>query len=511
MAQTIIDFDYEAAGLGFVGEVGNDGTSGGYAIPRIRWVIDEQALYAYRDYRTVSEAADPYADERQGDPRFLGQPVAAYRILGHFDIRRVYNSTTGEEQNIIVENATDRKWWERRFMRVDFSRNLIASRAGISADLQALFGQVRREPADIAVWSRSDMPPEWMPQFHYMSCDSPDSPKCASEGDRIFAGDYPVGQLYHFSFVTIELLSPGVINDPVYGLVPYCGEAALGMPECASVPIAVRTSFLRVSNTREYEPEQWQDERFERAGYFRLERDTYDSTHDAGDPGWGRTDFRNLAMFRHNIWRNWYDEEALDVSCGSNIDCVEAAGPNARCKEGRCVRRRPVDYKDRGVRRIIWHTSPELPAHLVRPAFETVSEWNRVLMEVVRVRTGRPLPEYPPVPCQRENPDGYCYCTEIPVAGRPGCNLDDPSTWDRCEKRLINPECPGQYDPFVPPSVAMERGVVNPFDCYVAVRQGAEPDPADAGKMARLQDQDFEGWFEAKMVGSECVIELRVN
>ena len=44
MAQTIVDFDYEGAGLGFVGEVGNDTTSGGYAIPRVRWVIDEQIL-----------------------------------------------------------------------------------------------------------------------------------------------------------------------------------------------------------------------------------------------------------------------------------------------------------------------------------------------------------------------------------------------------------------------------------------------------------------------------------
>jgi hypothetical protein len=199
MAQTIIDFDYEGAGLGFVGEVGSDGTSGGYAVPRIRWVIDEQTLYAFRDYQTVGDAVDPFEDERQSDPRFIGQPVAAYRIASHFDIRRSFNTVTGEELNVLTENTTDRRWWERQYMRVDFSRNLLASRAGISADLTAMFGEIRREPADIFVQHESDMPADWLPQFNYMSCSAADGTGC-TEGDRIYAGDYDQGQLYHMSF-----------------------------------------------------------------------------------------------------------------------------------------------------------------------------------------------------------------------------------------------------------------------------------------------------------------------
>jgi hypothetical protein len=507
MAQTIVDFDYEGAGLGFVGEVGRDGTSGGFAIPRIRWVIDEQTLYAFRDYQTVGDAVDPWADDRENDRDFLGQPVAAYRIASHFDVRRVYNTVSGEELNVLTENTTDRRWWERRFMRVDFSRNLIASRAGISADLQEMFGEIRREPADIFVQSQSDYPEEWLPRFDYMSCDSADGTGC-TEGDRIYAADYEPGQLYHMSFVTLELLSPGVIFIPGWGLTPYCGEASSGLPECASVPIAVRTSFLRVSDRREYQPEMWADDLFERAGYFRIERDTFDTTHSADDVSWGTTDFRNYATFRHNMWQDWYNDERVEGStCSTSADC----GTGNSCRAGVCWNRTPTPYADRGVRRITWHTSPELPAHLVRPGFEVASEWNRVFMEVARTRTGRALPQYPRVSCQRDNPDGHCYCVDVPVAGNPGCDLNDPDTWGMCETRTINETCEGVYDPFQSPEAAAAAGVVDPFQCYVQVPEGAEPNVADPGIAARLTDEDYYGWFGAQMVGSECVNELRVN
>jgi hypothetical protein len=59
--------------------------------------------------------------------------------------------------------------------------------------------------------------------------------------------------------------------------------------------------------------------------------------------------------------------------------------------------------------------------------------------------------------------------------------------------------------------VVAAAGVVAPFDCYVQVPGGAEPDVNDTELMARLEDRNYEGWFGAQMVGSECVLELRVN
>jgi hypothetical protein len=473
MTEQTIDFDYEAAGLGFVGEISQDGTGGGMA--RIRWVIDEETLYAYRDYLNTEDAQDPTGtpDSVQGWTSFLGQPVAAYRIQSHFDIRRTYNTLTGEEQNVITENTTDHRWWERRFMRVDFSRNLIAAWYGTSNDLTELFGQVRREPADIMIQSSSDFPAEWRPQFIRMGCTSAMDTNC-SAGDRLYAADYAHGDLYSMSFVTQQLLSPGSITYPGIGTFPYCGEANQGLPECASVVVAVRTSFLRVSQQRQYDPLQFTDDLFDRAGYFRLERNTYDhavatADHtDAGDIAWGETDFRNYGAFRFNIWREWRN----------------AAGD-------------AIPYSERHVRPIHWFTSRELPAHLVMPAFQSVSEWNAVLMGVIRQRQGRALPTIPRMACQTTDPAGYCFCQQDPA---------DAS-------HILNPDCAGHYDPFARPNAAN-----NDFDCWVgfgaagaettlAETPGIEPDWNDAG----VTRASFNGWYGAHMVGTECADILTVN
>lgn len=492
MTEQMIDFDYEAAGLGFVGEISQDGTGGGMA--RIRWVIDEQMLYAYRDYLATEDAQNPTGapTPQQGWTSFLGQPVAAYRIESHFDIRRSYNTLTGEEQNVITENTTDHRWWERRFMRVDFSRNMIAAWYGTSNDVSELFGQVRREPADIMVQSNSDFPAEWRPQFLRMGCATPTSTNC-SQGDQLFAHDYAQGDLYSMSFVTQQLLSPGNITVPGVGTFPYCGEANQGVPECASVVVAVRTSFLRVSETRQYDPMQFTDDLFDRAGYFRLERNTYDhavatADHtDAGDIAWGDTDFRNYGAFRFNIWREWRNADGT-----------------------------PVPYENRTVRPIHWFTSRELPAHLVMPAFQSVNEWNAVLMGVVRQRQHRELPTFPRLQCQTEDPAGYCYCQQDPA---------DPS-------HILNPTCAGHYDPFNRPTADVPHAdpsgptaVANPFDCWVGfgaagseqslyeLMSDADPsnDPEPDWNSAGVNRESFDRWFGAHMIGTECADILSVN
>lgn len=477
MTEQTIDFDYEAAGLGFVGEISGDGTGGG--MTRIRWVIDEEMLYAYRDYLATEDAQDPTADPTppEGWTSFLGQPIAAYRIMSHFDIRRQYNTLTGEEQNVISENTTDHRWWERRFMRVDFSRNMIASWSGTSNDLSELFGQVRREPADIMIQGSSNFPPEWRPQFIRMGCTSPTDTNC-SMGDQIYARDYAHGELYSMSFVTQQLLSPGSVYYPGYGVVPYCGEANQGLPECASVVVAVRTSFLRVSPTRQYDRWNFPDDLFTRAGYFRLQRDTYDHSTatadhtDAGDIAWGLTDFRNYSAFRFNIWNEWRN----------------ASGD-------------PIPYADRTVRPIHWFTSRELPAHLVMPAFQAVGEWNAVLMGTVRERRGEAQPSYARVACQSEDPAGYCYCQQDPA---------DPS-------HILNPDCAGHYDPFARPDASM-----NHFDCWVgfgpagserslAELRGTPEDPEPDWTGATVTRASFDRWFGAHIVGTECADILTVN
>ncbi|MCA9601355.1 MAG: hypothetical protein KC417_04995 [Myxococcales bacterium] len=476
LSRTVLDVDYEAAGVGtFPGDAATDYAGSGFsAIPRIRWVIDEDFLYAYRDYQLIE--GEDGAPVEAGT--IFGQPVAAFAIESHFDIRRDYNSVTGEDFNVVVENDSDRKWFERRYMRVDWSTNVLPAYYGQTFELYDVIGVMKREPASLFVQDESVFPDSWRPQFHYMSCDGSDdtSKKCKDE-DRAWADDYDKGELYHMSFVNQELMSPGDVIDPWSGQpTNWCVSNFSDSPDCTTVSVFTRASFLKVSDSparrdekrahfRQYEAENWVDTRFDRAGYFRLEQDTYDRSTGPDDPAYGRTDFKNYAINRHNIWKTWRDADG-----------------NA------------IPYADRGVRPIVYYTTPELPAHLVRPSIELMANWNEVFMATVRQVRGQTAAEYPRVDCQTEDPDGYCFCTNDPVP-------DD----------VLNPTCPGVFDPFETPEDAEARGVKNPYACHVTVPEGAEPNLADPGIGASLRDADFNGWFGAEFVGDECVAVLKMN
>ncbi len=480
--QTVVKVGYEGSGLGsFAGDAANDNADNSYGtVPRIRWVIDRDFLFAYRDYE-VYEGLD-------GKPKTPGEQVltavAAYRIESHFDVRRDYNTSTTEESNVLVENATDRKWYERRFMRVDWSQNMLPAFVGTWAQaVDGLF--LRWESVPYLVQKESDLPDSWAPRFDRMSCNGASDNTC-KPNDREHADDYSQGELYHFSFVTQSTVSPASIP---FVLPNVC---LLGLGDCTAQSIAMRTSFLKVSPKRQYESANWSDSRWERAGYFRLERMTFDRQTEAGDPKLNYTDALNYGVHRHNIWKNWYTQDAQG-------------------------RRTPVPYAQRQVRPVVWHTSSETPAHLIKPSFETVSQWNNIFMQTVRDLQGKPAPSYPDVSCQNTDPEAYCYCVT-----------------DRTSGRVLNESCPGKYNPFIPPS---EYGAgVNPFDCHVqigahldgtadpnsiaAFEQGlanpvSGPDgggtPVWPENVRRLSDASFYPWFGAKMVGSECAQILRVN
>ncbi len=89
----------------------------------IHWEILQDRLVGWRAYPAVpgAEAENTPGSE---DVDFNGQPVAIFRITEHFDIRREFDTGTGEESNVISENH-DRQWYDRAFIRVDWSRNLV--------------------------------------------------------------------------------------------------------------------------------------------------------------------------------------------------------------------------------------------------------------------------------------------------------------------------------------------------------------------------------------------------
>ena len=88
------------------------------AVDRIRWEITEGMVLARRSYqespgadnRGTTAADVTGSTDKNASAAATGTIVAAFKIEKHFDIRRDYNGTTGEENNVVVENDTDRPW-----------------------------------------------------------------------------------------------------------------------------------------------------------------------------------------------------------------------------------------------------------------------------------------------------------------------------------------------------------------------------------------------------------------
>ena len=116
--QTVVD----VPGTLTVSMVGNTNYQG---MHRIRWDIQEGWLYARKAYEEVQGAKrnndGTAVSEDTGE--FMGSIVGAWRIKTHFDIKRGYNPTTGEKNNVITENGQDCKWYDCTYMRVDWAQN----------------------------------------------------------------------------------------------------------------------------------------------------------------------------------------------------------------------------------------------------------------------------------------------------------------------------------------------------------------------------------------------------
>jgi len=104
--QTVIDTPYSVP-YTFVGEQS--------LLEKVVWEIQEELLIARRSYPWVAGSEGPGITGQAEQ----GAAVAIYAVESHFDVQREYSATTGEELNVIVENSSDRPWYERDFMRVD--------------------------------------------------------------------------------------------------------------------------------------------------------------------------------------------------------------------------------------------------------------------------------------------------------------------------------------------------------------------------------------------------------
>ncbi len=261
---------------------------------RIRWVIDQNYLYAYRTNEIVVGAA-----LNTGDPNYRGEPLAIFPIEDHVDVRRSYSAATGEPTNVLMESQ-DRRWYDRQYMRVDWSKNLVTwGLFGAGLNLDGLFGQFQREPVANFVQEGGDsrIPDSWRPTFVRVGDDS----------DYRLADEWPADQadtIHYMSFVTNELWTPMECYDTS------CNT---------SLRLSLRHAFLRIPPNHEYAVETLPNSEYDRFGIIRTEQRTYIR---------GGADSSTLGTYCDSRC-----VASCDVlTCTNDSDC----GDGGTCRSGEC-------------------------------------------------------------------------------------------------------------------------------------------------------------------------------
>ncbi len=337
---------------------------------RIRWEVTQNLLMARLSYEliegtdgkgTVGPARND--EPRTGAPRRTndGQIVASFAIQKHFDIVRSYNSSTGEENNVVIEDDVDRRWFDRKYMRVDWSKNLVTDAYDLDATSQiGLYGGVKWDP--ISYWV--DDPK------------SPDAPELKlSEG--------------YFDVTAKAFAAPQVIHDEEWGDFPACwlvGESP--QTSCNPSEVKLRLAFKKIVDT-DYEPLDFDGKKMDMFGYFTNDRHGYDRRYGIVDDRWKRFASR---------WNIWEKSHANAATCGTpqttpagadvhrdddqngTEDECEKVGRGSRCDEFRHACTLPV--RDRKLKTTVWHTNRGFPEDLFEGAQKVVQTWSDA------VRTG---------------------------------------------------------------------------------------------------------------------------
>jgi hypothetical protein len=199
-------FHTDMAFIGYQGEV-----------DRIKWEVTERQLIGYRSYERVP-GSDPSNPGEQN-------VVVAFNILRHFDIRRQYNATNGVENNVIEENDYDRPWYERQYMRVDWTNEV-----GVAWGLDSQMGMQPANAVNRATDNDAAYP--WKVRI----------------GDKLLS-DQPIS-----SGDTID-----VTIDGFTAADPYICYYLDGTSPCNGANVKLNLSFKRVDAANEYQALDYPD------------------------------------------------------------------------------------------------------------------------------------------------------------------------------------------------------------------------------------------------------------
>ncbi|MGZ3418499.1 MAG: hypothetical protein ACXVEE_11575 [Polyangiales bacterium] len=328
---------------------------------RVRFEVTEKFLIARNAYEFITTS------DGQGGPRGKtndGLIVSIWPIDSHFDIRRGYNSVTGEELNVVEENSTDRAWYEREYMRVDWSRNLIN-------DPNAFFNDggygddgntMHLEP--VAFYEND--PNRWD----------------ASNFDELSNGGYfdltskwlwkPSATTYTDDWGSIDIPDCLLENDRLYNS-SYVADPSIG---CGAQEMTFRTSFYKVptgDQSTDYETMEISPWQGNILGTINMSRSGYDRQYGIVDQTW------HTFVQRFNIWKKSH----TDTVCGQSEVKADADGacaainPNSLCDMN--AKRCTIPYTDRQVSPIAFVVDPDMPTALYPSTQKSIDEWSRAI------------------------------------------------------------------------------------------------------------------------------------
>jgi len=260
--------------------VGNTNYNGMY---RIRWDIQENYIYARKSYELIEGAKQINPDTGE----FKGTIVGAWKIASHFDIRRQYNATTGEEMNVVEENTSDNKWYDRKYMHVDWSQN-------IAVDYMFLDSDEGFNKQPISFSDQDSYDSRWRPIF-----------------------DMKNG---YIDVTTSIAVNPGTTYFPGWGSVPTCWLFKGANAECSPEVVKIRNSFWKRDPNRDYEPRQHGGPQDEWFGFFVADRLTWENHYGITFKS------KQKLINRHNIWssHHYTDQICSGDSTKTASECKEA-------------------------------------------------------------------------------------------------------------------------------------------------------------------------------------------
>ncbi len=341
-AATVVDVPYGTDGASVF-------TGMGGSLFRVKWEITEDYLNARLTYETVN-GVDGHGAKTTNN----GKVIASYKISDHFDIRHDYNPSTGEEYNVIVENKTDRPWYEREYFRVDWSKNEIVS-------------STTWDPVSDEGWDTESL------AYYVNDPSHPDAPHFDPD-----AGYFDVTNKLYIKPKTFDIGGHKVPACFFYGSL--VAGATYPWGNCENSEITVRFSYSRIAQPgqpgfTDYQPIDWDGSRMNAFGVFTRDRLGWDRNYGVVDDKWHR-----FAQ-RYNIWQATHSDEncakpeTVSNGCDPNrdlgdLDCDGKAdpgnGPNGtddECESGenwgsRCdpfVGKCTIPFAKRKTKAVPWH------------------------------------------------------------------------------------------------------------------------------------------------------------